>query len=71
MIELMDAGTSILPKAVDRFGPEILSASWADLGEDKSPFMNKQGALRALAALTHASLTSKPGTCMASCILDQ
>ncbi|GAX84107.1 hypothetical protein CEUSTIGMA_g11530.t1 [Chlamydomonas eustigma] len=52
--------TSILPKAVDRFGPEVLSASWADLGVDKSPFMNKQGALRALAALTHASLTSRP-----------
>ena len=39
----------------------MLSASWADLGEDKSPFMSKQGAMRALAALAHASLTSRPG----------
>jgi len=48
------------PRAVDRYGPEVLSASWADLSEDKSAFMRKQGALRALSALAHASLTSKP-----------
>ncbi len=54
-------GHTVLPKAVDRFGPDVLSASWAELGEDKSTLMNKQGALRALAALAHASLTSKPG----------
>ncbi|KAG1666846.1 hypothetical protein FOA52_009470 [Chlamydomonas sp. UWO 241] len=53
-------GNSVLPKAVDRFGPDVLSAAWADLGDDTTPFMHKQGALRSLAALAHASLTSKP-----------
>lgn len=58
---LVPSGNSVLPKAVDRYGPEVLSASWQQLSDDKSPFMNKQGAMRALAALAHASLTSKPG----------
>jgi hypothetical protein len=50
-----------LPKAVDRYGPELLSLSWADLGDEESSFMRKQGAMRALAALAKASMTSKPG----------
>ena len=50
-----------LPKAVDRFGPELLSLSWADLGNEKSSFLRKQGGMRALAALSHASMTRKPG----------
>jgi len=50
-----------LPKAVDRFGPELLSLSWADLGNEESRFLRKQGGMRALAALAHASMTSKPG----------
>lgn len=54
-------GNITQPKAVDRFGPEVLSAAWADLGNERSPFMRKQGAMRALAALAHASLTSRPG----------
>jgi len=49
-----------LPKAVDRFGPELLSLSWADLGNENSRFLRKQGGMRALAALSHASMTSKP-----------
>lgn len=57
------AGNAVLPKAVDRFGPEVLSLAWSDLSSERSPFMRKQGAMRALAALAHASLTSKPGVC--------
>jgi hypothetical protein len=52
--------TRVLPKAVDAFGPDVLSASWADLADDKSPFMHKQGAVRALAALARASFSSHP-----------
>jgi hypothetical protein len=50
-----------LPKAVDAFGPEVLSAAWADLSDEKSPFMRKQGAMRILAALAQAAATSRPG----------
>jgi hypothetical protein len=55
------AASLTLAKAVDHFGPEVLSAAWADLGDERTPFVRKQGAMRALAALTHASLTSRPG----------
>lgn len=55
------AAMTALPKAVDRFGPELLSLSWADLGNEESRFLRKQGGMRALAALAHASMTSKPG----------
>ncbi len=55
-----------LPKAVDSLPPEILSAAWADLSDEKSPFMRKQGSLRALAALAHAAMVSKPGTLLSA-----
>lgn len=50
----------LLPKPVDRYTPEILSAAWKDLTNNRLPFTTRQAALRALSALTHASLTSKP-----------
>ncbi|MEW5302150.1 MAG: hypothetical protein WDW36_004959 [Sanguina aurantia] len=50
----------LLPKPVDRYTPEVLSAAWKDLTNDKLPFTKRQAALRSLSALTHASLTSKP-----------
>uniref|UniRef100_A0A7S0WTL6 SH3 domain-containing protein n=1 Tax=Chlamydomonas leiostraca TaxID=1034604 RepID=A0A7S0WTL6_9CHLO len=53
-------GAMVLPKAVDRFGPDVLSIAWSDLSNERSTFMRKQGAMRALAALAHASLTSRP-----------
>jgi hypothetical protein len=63
----MPAASTAPPKAVDRFGPETLAAAWADLANERTPFMRKQGALRALAALAHASLTSKPGQKLSGC----
>lgn len=51
----------VLAKAVDRLGLEQLVAAWADLGDEKAAFTRKAAALRALAAVTRASLTSKPG----------
>lgn len=50
-----------LPKAVESLPVELLSKAWADLSDEKAPFMRKQGSIRALAALAHAALVSKPG----------
>eukprot|EP00798_Chlamydomonas_sp_ICE-L_P022806 gene22806-29971_t len=38
----------------------LLSSSWADLADEKTSFVRKQGSMRSLAALAHASITSKP-----------
>ena len=43
---------------------EVLAQAWSDLSADRSSFMRKKYALKALAALAHASLTTKPGTGM-------
>ncbi|KXZ43569.1 hypothetical protein GPECTOR_87g432 [Gonium pectorale] len=54
------AAGSSLAKAVDRLGLEVLVAAWAPLGDERAPFTTKQAALRALAAVTRASLSSRP-----------
>ncbi|GFR45403.1 hypothetical protein Agub_g6778, partial [Astrephomene gubernaculifera] len=54
------AGSTLLAKAVDGLGLEVLVAGWADLGQERAAFGRKQAALRALAAITRASLTSRP-----------
>ncbi|GIL76658.1 hypothetical protein Vretifemale_6217 [Volvox reticuliferus] len=54
------AGGMFLAKAVDRLGLEVLVAAWNDLGNERATFLRKQAALRALAAITRASLTSSP-----------
>ncbi len=60
-IAVCRAAGLVLAKAVDRLGLEQLVAAWADLGDEKAAFTRKAAALRALAAVTRASLTSKPG----------
>ncbi|GLI65416.1 hypothetical protein VaNZ11_008982, partial [Volvox africanus] len=57
---LQTAGGMFLAKAVDRLGLEVLVAAWNDLGNERATFLRKQAALRALAAITRASLTSRP-----------
>lgn len=54
---------STLAKAVDRLGLEVLVAAWSDLGQERASFGRKSAALRALAGVTRASLTSRPGAC--------
>ncbi|KAL6755125.1 hypothetical protein V8C86DRAFT_3162109, partial [Haematococcus lacustris] len=49
------------PRAVDALGPEQLCPAWSALGgEEAVPFLRKQAALRALAALASAARTSRP-----------
>ncbi|KAG2489163.1 hypothetical protein HYH03_012389 [Edaphochlamys debaryana] len=54
------AAGMVLAKAVDRLGLDVLVAAWSDLGDEKAAFGRKAAALRALAAVTRASLTSRP-----------
>ncbi|KAG2422978.1 hypothetical protein HXX76_015649 [Chlamydomonas incerta] len=54
------AAGSVLAKAVDRLGLEVLVAAWSDLGHERASFGRKSAALRALAGVTRASLTSRP-----------
>eukprot|EP00198_Chlamydomonas_reinhardtii_P004872 XP_001694208.1 predicted protein [Chlamydomonas reinhardtii] len=54
------AAGSTLAKAVDRLGLEVLVAAWSDLGQERASFGRKSAALRALAGVTRASLTSRP-----------
>ncbi|KAG2426715.1 hypothetical protein HYH02_014755 [Chlamydomonas schloesseri] len=54
------AAGATLAKAVDRLGLEVLVAAWSDLGQERASFGRKSAALRALAGVTRASLTSRP-----------
>ncbi|EFJ44601.1 hypothetical protein VOLCADRAFT_121307 [Volvox carteri f. nagariensis] len=56
----MNAGGMVLTKAVDQLGLDALMTAWNDLGNERATFVRKQAALRALAAITRASLTSRP-----------
>ncbi len=53
-------GAFTLSKAVDRLGLEALVPGWADLGEERSGWFAKAAALRALAAVARASVSSRP-----------